>query len=194
MSDITNNEMVFVLTIFKSPETQYNANSIAKLIGISRMGALKIAKRLEKERIISSKEMGKASFYKLNIENDYVRQYIIFLLKREAEHANPYVKVWVSDIKKIKSADAAILFGSILRKLKEAGDIDVVIILDAKKYKKVQKEIEEVNKMSTKKIHPLFQTKQDFVKNIKKGDKPLLNAIKGIYVFGEDLLMGLMQK
>mgnify|MGYP001579844866 FL=1 len=66
--------------------------------------------------------------------------------------------------------------------------------MDAKKYKKVQKEIEEVNKMSTKKIHPLFQTKQDFVKNIKKGDKPLLNAIKGIYVFGEDLLMGLMQK
>ena len=48
MKDITNNEMLFVLSIFKSPEKEYNANNMAKHLGISPMGALKIAKRLEK--------------------------------------------------------------------------------------------------------------------------------------------------
>jgi len=56
MKGITDNEMRFVLGIFKSPELEYNANSISKLIGISSMGALKIAKRLEKENILVFRE------------------------------------------------------------------------------------------------------------------------------------------
>jgi len=134
MREITNNEMIFVLSIFKSPEVEYNANSIAKKMGISSMGALKIAKRLEKENIIKSKHLGKAKFYNLNLNNDYVRQYVKFLLKREAEQTHPYIKVWIEDINKIKSADAAILFGSVLRKQKEAKDIDVVLIINKKRY------------------------------------------------------------
>jgi len=194
MKEITNNEMVFVLRIFKSPELEYNANSIAKKIGISSMGALKIAKRLEKERIIRSKKFGKAKFYYLNLDNDYVRQYVKFLLKREAEQAYPYIKAWIYDIKKIKSVDAVILFGSVLRKQKEAKDIDIVLIVDKKKYKKSKKEIEDIDLLHTKKIHPLYQTEKDFVNNIKKGDKPLLNAIKGIVVFGEDLIVKMLEK
>ena len=189
MRDITTNEMAFVLSIFKSPETQYNANSIAKLIGISRMGALKIAKRLEKEQIISSREFGKAKFYKLNLENDYVREYAKFLLKREAEHAHPYVKVWIEDIRKIKSAAAALLFGSVLKKHKEARDIDVVLIIEPKKFKKVQKEIEEINEMHTKRMHPIHMAKGDLAKNLKKGNEAVLEAIKGIVVFGEDIVI-----
>lgn len=189
MKDITSNEMIFVLSIFKSPEKHYNANSLAKLMGISRMGALKIAKRLEKERIISSEELGKAKFYKLNLENDYVRAYVKFLLKREAEHAHPYIKVWIEDIRKIKSAVVAILFGSVLRKHKEARDIDVMLMINPKNYRKAQKEISEIDALNTKKIHPMYQTKEDFIKNLKKEDKPLLSAIKGIVVFGEDTII-----
>lgn len=195
MNEITNNEMVFVLSIFKSPEIEYNSSSIAKHIGISRMGALKIAKRLEKENIISSKELGKAKFYSLKLNNDYVRQYVKFLLKREAEQVNPYIKAWIDDLKKIKSAEAAILFGSVLRKDKQANDIDVLFIIkDKKQFLKLKKEIEELNMIHTKKVHPMFQTSEDFKSNIKKADKPLLTAIKGKVVFGEDITMELMQK
>ena len=189
MKDITSNEMMFVLNILKSPETNYNANSMAKVLGISRMGALKIARKLEKENIILSKELGKAKFYSLNLGSDYVREYVKFLLKSEAEHAHPYVKVWIEDIIKIKSADAAILFGSVLRKYKEAGDIDVMLIIDSKNYKKVQSEIHGIDELNTKKIHPLYQTKEDFIKNLKKEDQPLLSAIKGIAAFGEDIII-----
>lgn len=194
MKDITNNEMLFVLSIFKSPEIEYNANSIAKYIGISPMGALKIAKRLEKENILISKELGRAIFYKLNFNNDYVKQYVKFLLKRESEQASAYVKRWVSELKKIKSAEAAILFGSVLKRHNEAKDIDVLLITDKKKFPKLKKEIKDINLINIKKLHPLYQEKEDLRRNIKKGDKPILNAIKGIVVFGEDKIISLLEK
>jgi len=194
MKDITNNEMHFVLLIFKSPETEYNANSIAKQIGISSMGALKIAKKLEKEGILTSRKMGKARFYKLNLGSDYVKQYIKFLLKREAEQASAYVKRWINEIKKIKNANSAVLFGSVLKKEKEANDIDVLLITNGKKFSGLKRDIEEINLLNTKKLHPLYQTKDDLVKNIKKNDLPLLNAIKGIVAFGEDTIIELIEK
>ena len=195
MKEITNNEVLFVLSIFKNPELEYNANSIAKQIRISSMGALKIAKRLEKENIIKSKELGKARFYRLNLNNDYVSQYVKFLLKREAEQTHPYVKVWIDEIKKLKNADAAVLFGSVLRKHKEARDIDVLLIVDNKKrFRKLDKEIEEVNLVNLKRLHPMYQSEEDFKRNIKKEDKPLLSAIKGIVVFGEDKIINLLRK
>jgi len=48
--------------------------------------------------------------------------------------------------------------------------------------------------LNTKKIHPVYQTREDFRKNIKKEDKPLLSAIKGIVAFGEDVIIDLLSK
>ena len=194
MTSITNNEMRFVLSIIKRPEIEYNANSLAKHMGISAMGALKIAKKLEKENILVSKKLGKAKFYKINFNNDYAKQYIKFLLKRESEQALSYIKVWIKEIRKIKSADAAILFGSVLRKQKEARDVDVLLITDQKKFKTLKKEIEKINLINIKKLHPVYQTKKDLEENIKKQDKPALSAIKGIIMFGEDIIIESFRK
>ncbi len=193
MKNITNNEMLFVLSIFKNPEIEFNANNIAKHLRISSMGALKIAKKLEGERIITSNKLGKAKFYKLNLNNDYVKQYLKFLLKREAEQSLPYIKRWITEIKKIKNADCSILFGSILRK-KEAKDIDVLLVTDKKRFSRLTKEVEGINKINIKKIHPVYQTKQDLINNIKKQDNPILNAIKGIVVFGEETAIDIIKK
>lgn len=104
MNGITENEMLFLLTIFKSPETQYNANSISKILGISAMGALKIAKKLEKENLLTSKILGKAKFYSINYNSDYAKQYIKLILKKEAEQTTPVIKSWVNELKKIKNS------------------------------------------------------------------------------------------
>jgi predicted nucleotidyltransferase len=160
---------------------------------MSAMGALKIARRLEKEHILDSKQLGKAIFYKLTFNNEYTKQYLSFLLKREAETAQPYIKRWITEIRKIKNADITILFGSVLRKQKEANDIDVVYITDQKRFEVIKKEIETINTMNPKKIHPIYQTRKDFSQNIKKGDKIILDALKGIIVYGEDMLIKVMQ-
>ena len=193
MRDITYNEMLFVLSIFKNLEKEQNTSDIAKLLRISPMGALKIARRLEKENIISARQLGKAKFYQLNLKNGYVRQYLKFLLTREAEQAPSYVKMWINELKKIKNADTAILFGSILRK-KEVNDIDVILITNQKRFQKLKKEVEKINLINIKKLHPMYQSKKDIERNIKNGDKALLNAIKGIVAFGEDKIISLIEK
>jgi|SRR3989344_4970280 len=191
--EITDNEMRFMLLMFKSPETEYNANSISKKLGISSMGALKIARKLEKENIIISEEKGKAKFYSLNLENEYTRQYIKFLLKREAEQSPSYIKRWINEIKKINNADCGILYGSLLKKGKNAEDIDLLLVTDNNKFSKLKKELQDINEINIRKIHPMYQTKEDIKNNIKKKDRPLLNALKGIVVFGEDVLMEVLE-
>ena len=194
MNDISHNEMVLVLKILKNPEFMYNANSIAKEIGISSMGALKILKRLEKENVLLAQQLGKATFYKINKTNEYVLDYLKFLLKREVEQAHPYVKVWANELKKIKNTDCAVLFGSVLRKYEKANDIDVLLVTDKKRYSLLKKEIEEINMINTKKIHCIYQTKEDLRSNIKKSDKVVLSAIKGKVVVGEDLFIQVLTK
>lgn len=185
MREITQAEMNIVLQLVKSPEVDYNANNLAKVIGITAMGALKILKRLENESILKSKKIGKAVIYRINIGNSYAKRYIELILSRESLHANPQIKRWVEELRKIKNADVIVLFGSVLEK-PNPNDIDVLLMTDQKRFPKLQQEIKELNEINIKKIHPMYQTSNDIIKNIKKKDKPLLNAIKGIVIIGEE--------
>jgi len=188
MREITKAEMNIVLKLVKSPEVDYNANSLAKIIGITAMGTLKIFKRLENESILKSKKIGKAVIYRINTENSYACRYVELILSRESFYLNPQIKRWVEEFKKIKNAYSIILFGSVLEKTNPS-DIDVLLITDQKRFPKLQQEIKELNKINIKKIHPMYQTYNDIIKNIKKRDKPILNAIKGVVVFGEKFFL-----
>ncbi len=185
MREITKAEMDLVLTLVKSPEMDYNANNIAKMVGITPMGALKILKKLEKESLLNSKKVGNATIYKINTLNSYAHRYILLILTRESIHASPQVKRWIEELKKIKNADLVVLFGSVLERA-DPHDIDVLFVTDQKHFIPLQKEIKELNNIAIKKIHPLYQKFMDIISNIKRRDKPLLNAIKGIIVFGEE--------
>ena len=186
MKDITENEMNFILTILKNPEQELNSRNISKIIDMTPMGSLKIAKRLEKQGIISSKLIGRAIIYKLNLDKDYVKQYIKFLLQREAEYSSAYTKRWIAELKKIKKAEIIVLFGSVLKKSDEAKDIDILIVVEKGDLNNAEKEIEEINLLNKKKIHPIFQTKEDLKRNIKFLDKVILSSIKGIIILGEE--------
>ncbi len=183
--------MQFVLNLLKSPEMQFNAHNLSKKIGISHMGALKIARNLENEGIIKSMRIGKGIYYTLNFERSYVKNYLKFLLSREGEHALPYIKRWINELKKITKSEIIILFGSVLTKYDKANDIDVLFITDNKNFSLLKKEIETINLINIKKIHPIYQSEEDFRKNMKK-DKMILNAIKGIFIRGEELFIELI--
>lgn len=188
MKDITNREMQFLLTLFKNPKKEYHTSDIARHLDMSAMGALKIAKRLEKENLLIPKKLGNAIYYKLNSAYLYTKEYLSFLLRREAEEASPHVKAWIRETRKIKNAQAAILFGSILKK-QEAEDIDVLFITKPPVFESLKKEIELLNKFNPKKIHPLYQTEEDLKKNLETEDKVVQNALKGIVAFGQDELV-----
>ncbi len=194
MKNGKDNEMKLVLLILKSPESEYNSRNLAELMGISPMGALKIARKLESEGILKSRQIGKAKIYKIAYSNDYAQAYISFLLKREAEQASPYVKRWIKEVQKIKYAKAVVLFGSVLSKKEKAGDIDALVVVDQKNFKEAQKEVDDINLINEKKIHPVYQTENDLEKHINEDNKVILNAIKGIVISGEDVLIKHLRK
>lgn len=194
MKNSKDNEMKLVLLILKSPEKEYNSRNLAELMGISPMGALKIARRLAKEGILKAKQIGKSKIYSINHESSYAISYASFLMKRESEWSKAYVKRWIGELQKIKHANAIILFGSVLKKEKEAEDIDSLIIVNKKAFQTVEKEVDKINILNEKKIHPVYQTEEDLEKNIKSGNKVILNAIKGIVVSGEEKLVSLLRK
>jgi len=188
MKEITSLEMHLALTILKSPEVEYNANSIARELKITPMGALKILKKLEKESLVVSRKVGKASIYKIKKGNTYASRYFSLFLSREALHTPPRVKRWVQELKKIKNADLVIIFGSVLE-TEKYHDVDVLFVTEKKNFSRLQREIESLNALTLTKIHPLFQTFADLVENIKRRDKPILQALKGVVVAGEEKMI-----
>ena len=68
--------------------------------------------------------------YKLNLEDDYVRNLIAFLL---ADEANNF-KRWKDEFKDLfKGERIVILYGSTIKNYEKAEDIDVMIVIKKKR-------------------------------------------------------------
>ncbi|MBS3106963.1 helix-turn-helix transcriptional regulator [Candidatus Woesearchaeota archaeon] len=185
----TTKEEQVILALFKHPENELSASGLAKLAGLSRMHALRMLKRLEKDGAVTSRKVGKSVIYTIDLSEGYARNLLRFLLTREAKKADPYVRRWLTELKGLKHAKAAILFGSVLQKGKDAKDIDVVLITDQRNLQPLDKEVDALNRINAKPLHPLYQASKDFRRNIRKKDPVILNALKGIIAFGEDEVM-----
>ncbi len=194
MEIITENEMEAILLLLKDFDADYNANNLSKKLGITPMGALKILKKMEKQKLLNAKQMGKAMFYKPNLNSNYTRNFLKFLLQKKAEETKPGVKRWVKELRKLQdNAEIGILFGSVLEK-ESYNDVDLLIVLKQSQNSKINILINEISRINIKKIHVIKQTKEDVKQNIKKGDKVVLNAIKnGIVLFGYEKILKVIQ-
>lgn len=193
MKDITGNEIRVLLALFKDFSSDYNANSLSKKSGLTPMGTLKILKRLEKQQILKSRQLGKAVFYKPNL-NDYTKAQIKFLLQKEAEESPPRIKMWVKELRKFReTAEIGILFGSIL-KGEKFNDVDLLLVINKSQNRKVNQLIKEIDNINVKKIHVIRQTKNDLKSNLKNKDRVLLNILRsGIVLFGYEEIIGVVE-
>ena len=191
MNSTSKLEKQLMLKLFKELKVDYNASSISKGLGKTRVGTFKALKNLERKGLIKGKILGKATFYKPSLNEEYTSKTIELLLMEEAkEHIR-----WLDEFKEIYShAEIVIIFGSILRNEKKAGDIDLLIILNQKSNPALNKTIDEKNGILIKKIHPIKQTQHDLISNIKKDDKVILSALKeGIVLHGYGDLVRLIK-
>ncbi len=194
MEQITKNEMEILLVLLKDITMDYNANNLSKKLGLTAMGSLKILKKLEKQKLLTPRQMGKAVFYKPNLSNSYARNYLQFLLIKEAEEAEPKAKRWIRELRKLQDdAEAGILFGSILKK-ENPNDIDILLVLKQSQNQKTNETLAEINKLTHKRIHAIKQTKTDLEKNIGKRDSVIANALKNcIVIFGYESIIRVIQ-
>ncbi|MAG73732.1 hypothetical protein CL620_05410 [archaeon] len=184
MLSLTQKERETLLILFKDFTSYYNANSISKILKISHVGAQKIFKRLKIENLVINKKIGKSVVYKLNLEDNYVKQLIAFLL---ADEANNF-KRWKEEFKELfKKNRIVMMYGSAIKNYAQAKDIDIMVVIEKKDIKEINNILKEKEKILPKKIHSIKLTSQDLVENIKKKDKAIVDIVKNaIILCGQD--------
>lgn len=184
MISLTKKERGALLVLFKDYKGQHNSSSIGRLTGISRVGALKMLKRMENQELLKSEKIGNSIIYKPSLEEDYPRQLMSFVLSDEANS----FKRWKEEFKGLfKKGRIVILFGSAVRNYSKANDIDVLAIIEKEDYKDVQDAIDERQQILPKKIHSLIMTKKDLIGNLKENQGAMREIVKtGVVLYGQE--------
>lgn len=184
MITITRKEKEAILLLFKDFTSYYNANSLSKVLDISRIGAMKILKKLLNENLLVSKKIGKSIIYRVKLEDDYVKHLIAFLLTDEAND----FKRWKEEFKELfKGNRIVMLYGSAIKNYSAAKDIDLMLIIKRTDYAAIKKIVKERQNMLPKKIHAIELTANDFLQNIKEKKKAAIDTIKNaVILYGQD--------
>ncbi len=184
MISLTKKERETLLILFKDFTNFYNANSISKILGISHVGAQKIFKRLLKENLVVGRNIGKSIIYRLNLEENYVCNLVVFLL---ADEANNF-KRWNEEFKELFKKNRIILmFGSAVKNYAQANDIDIMIVIENKDIKKVSEILRKKEEILPKKLHAIKLTHKDLLENLKKKDKAMIGIAKtAIVLYGQE--------
>ncbi|MBL7056632.1 hypothetical protein ISS07_06990 [Candidatus Woesearchaeota archaeon] len=182
MISLTQKERDILLRLFKDFSSFYNANNITKVVQISHVGAQKILKKLRRANILISKTIGKGIFYKVNLENDYVRQLITFLLAHEA---NNHIR-WKEEFKELFVQGRIILiYGSAIRNYSQAKDIDLMLVL--KETERVDAFLKKKQTILPKKLHTIKLRKKDLLNNVKNRNESMIEIVKNaVVLFGQE--------
>lgn len=181
-------EQEILKLMFKDLLTSYNSRSISKVVGISHSGAFKILRKLEKDEIVKSKNIGKARVYSINFDSTIACKEIEIALAIEAKNYNR----WLEEFKGLEDkSEFVILFGSILVNSSSARDIDLLVVAEKDRFSEIKHIIKERNSVSNKKIHLILQNLSEFKRDIKKKNKVMVEIIKkGVALFSQDKLRG----
>lgn len=190
MQSLTVNEARVMNFLVRNFKERNSINSIAKKLKLSPMGAYKILKKLEKANAIRAENIGNAIYYKANLEEEIGRKYAEFVLVQN-EFSNTYAKIYAEDLRKLKDvALSCILYGSILKIGKEARDVDALIIIEKKDYKKVSSKLADIQLIATKRIHDIRMTKEDLANNLKRSNESMIDMLKnGQVLWGAEIIV-----
>lgn len=181
--------------LLKDFSVKHTITSIAKELVITRVGAWKILKKLEAEKLIllSPVGAGKTSTYNisLNWDNPVVEKMLSLALTEDAIKNQR----WMDNFAELKNkTDFVIIYGSIIHSPKEANDIDILGITSKNKFIKIEESIKKIQKAQIKKIHILNFTETEFKQELKKSNKAFIDAIKkSIVLFGQERFIKFMR-
>lgn len=183
MAVLTEKEKKALIILFKDFTGYHNANSISKVLEISRVGALKLFRRLEAEGLLKSQRIGKSIVYKLRLDDDYVKKLVAFLL---ADEANNF-KRWKEEFKALCGVGRIVmLFGSALRNYENASDIDLLVV-SARPDREAEKVLAGKAEILPKRLHAIRLTASELESNIKRKESAILDIVKtGVVLYGQD--------
>ncbi|MBI2541885.1 hypothetical protein HYV80_04200 [Candidatus Woesearchaeota archaeon] len=195
MVEITENGKMALKLIFTDFLTNYNSYNLKDKIGLSNAGSLKLLRNLSEKNLLTSEKMGNAIFYRVSLSSQYALK-LLELIFLDYSNLSSFVKGWIYDLQMFKNiTKSVLLFGSILKKGKEAKDVDVCFMLKhPDDYSEVQIKVAQLNSKSRLKIHPLYLTEKDFEKKLMEKDKPLIDIVKScVVVHGHELFVRILK-
>lgn len=185
-----------LLNLLKDFFSMHTITTLAKELGLSRVGTWKILNKLDEGKYVSLKSVGKGrtstSIVKINWENPLVEKTLALYLTEEALKQ----RRWQVNFAKLeKVVDFAILYGSILHSSQEAGDVDLLGIASKKNFVKIQVVIDNIQKTQSKKIHSINFTENEFKEELQKPNKAFIDAVKkGVILFGQENFVKFMKE
>lgn len=185
-----------LLHLLKDFSSTHTITTLAKELGLSRVGVWKILRKLEEGKYISLKPVGKGktstSIVKINWENPLVEKTLSLYLTEDAIRQRRW-QVNFTELEKV--VDFSILYGSIVHSPQEAGDIDILGIAPKKSFVKVQIALDKAQKTQSKKIHAINFTESEFKTELQKANKAFTDAVKkGIILFGQESFVKFMRE
>ncbi len=196
MVEVSDNGKKALKIIFTDFLNSYNSYNLRKKLGISGVGSLKLLRSLKEKGILVSEKMGNAVFYKPDLKKEYVLK-LLELILLDHTGLSSFVKGWIYDLRSFAtSAKAIFLFGSVLKKEKNARDVDVCFVLKSTRdYDRLQSAVNEMNRRNRQKIHPLYLREGDLEKKLKEKDAPLVDMVRTcVVVHGEELFVRVLKR
>ena len=185
-----------LLYLLKDFSRMHTITTMAKELGLSRVGMWKVIKKLDGEKYVVLKTIGggktSASLINLNWENSLLEKALSLHLTEEALK----LRRWQVNFAELENVtNFVILYGSILKSSQRANDVDILGIAPRGNFVKIHQVIDNVQKTQSKEIHSLNFTKDEFKTELKKPNKAFVDAIKkGVILFGQDKFVQFMRE
>jgi predicted nucleotidyltransferase len=178
-----------LLVLAEAPGKAVSRKDIQKLTKLGNKFLSKSLILLEKFNIILQSKIGKAYYYKLNLNNPFIPE-IIEIIQTEKKETNN-LDFFIANILRefayeilninIKNIHGLILFGSYAKRTYNANsDIDVAVILNEKSPDDelmIAGVIDKIKKRFGKKIQLHYYSKKEF-DEIKKKDRLVMEIVK----------------
>lgn len=170
--------------------------SLAKEVGLSRVGTWKLLKKMQSEKlvILSKIGSGKTNPYSISLNWDslLVEKNLALHLTKDALKNQR----WINNFAELENkVNFLILYGSIINAPQEANDIDILGVASSKNnFTKIEESIKKIQKTQMKKIHAIIFTPIEFRQELGKPNKAFIDAIKkGIILFGQEKFIKFMR-
>jgi predicted nucleotidyltransferase len=169
---ITNYDFAILSLYRNNYNSSYHARAMAKLLKTSHVTLLPHLKRLEKNKILITRKVGKNKEYLLNADNIITKDYLTIAEKLEAINylqKNFLIKKISEQLLTLNLPGAIILFGSYAKNYAtQASDIDILYLGELTDTQKL--EIKKIGRTYGKEINVKTATAENFSDGLKSGD------------------------
>src|SRR3989338_8044047 len=163
-------------------------NQIARSCQLSPNGAHKIFRKFEKEGMVTGSKIANLISYKINFKSREAKKILEFILLPTKDKKIQFRYHDLAPLEKVTSL--CILFGSYITTKEKPNDLDVLFVVEKKKYAAYHQLLEKVKLIVPLKIHDVVQTSLDLQKNIRVKEPFIVDILhKGIVLWGQESLI-----